>query len=315
MAERILITGPFGQIGTDLIPVLQEKYGKDNVIALGHNRIPEDYDGVLEKGDITDVPSLMDVIKKHKITQVYHLAGLLSAVGEKNPSLAWKINLMGLKNVLDIAVETKIRVFWASSIAVFGPTTPLENTPQSTIIEPTTMYGVAKRAGELLSVYYHKKFGVDVRSLRFPGIISWKQEPGGGTTDYAVAIYYDGLRTGKYKCFVKEDTILPMMYMDDAIRAAIELMDASDDKIKVRSSYNLAAISFTVKELAKDLKRHIPDLKVTYEPDERQAIADSWPNSIDDSVARKEWGWKHDFTLSKMTDAMVENLKKKLGVK
>lgn len=315
MTDKILVTGPFGQIGTDLIPVLQKKYGKENIIALGHRKIPQDFDGLLEKGDVTDIGSLKALIEKHNITQVYHLAGVLSAVGEKNPTLAWNVNLVGLKNVLDIAVEANIRVFWASSIAVFGPTTPRENTPQRTIIEPSTMYGVAKRTGELLSSYYYQKYGVDVRSLRYPGIISWKEEPGGGTTDYAVAIYYDGLKSGKYNCFVSEKTMLPMMYMDDAIKAAIDLMDAPAEKIKIRSSYNLAAISFTAKELEEDLKRHIPNLKVTYEPDERQKIADSWPMSIDDKHAREDWGWKHEYNLSKMTDVMVEKLKTKLGVK
>lgn len=312
MTEKILIIGSFGQIGTELFPELQKIHGDDNVIALGHRNIPSDFSGILEKGDIREKNTLREIILKHKITQIYHLASLLSAVGEKNPQLAWEVNMGGLKNILDLAVEFNLRIFWPSSIAVFGPTTPRENTPQHTICEPTTMYGVTKIAGELLCQYYYLKYNIDIRSLRFPGLISYKAEPGGGTTDYAVAIFYGALTNQKYTCFVSEDTILPMMYMDDAIKSIIMLMQTDSDKIKIRTSYNIAAISFSVKELEEEIRKTIPLLKVDYQPDERQKIADSWPKIIDDSTARKEWNWNHDFDLSKMTEVMLENLKKKL---
>jgi nucleoside-diphosphate-sugar epimerase len=315
MDERILVTGAFGQIGTELVPELQKRHGKENVIVLGHRNIPAGFDGILEKGDVRSKEDITLLMKKYKITIIYHLASLLSANGEKNPMLAWDINMTGLKNVLDVAVEFKARVFWPSSIAVFGPTTPRMNTPQHTIIEPTTMYGVTKLAGEMLCQYYYLKFGLDVRSLRYPGLISFKAEPGGGTTDYAVAIFYEGLLKRKYTCFVSKETVLPMMYMDDAIKATIQLMDAKPEKIKVRTSYNLAAISFSVTELAQELKTHIPELTVEYAPDERQKIADSWPAVIDDSDARKDWGWKHQYDLKRMTKVMYDNLRKKLNVK
>jgi nucleoside-diphosphate-sugar epimerase len=312
MTEKILLIGPFGQIGTELFPELQKKYGENNVIALGHKNIPSDFTGILEKGDIREKEILKELIIKHKITQIYHLASLLSAVGEKKPQLTWDVNMGGLKNILDLAVEFKLKVFWPSSIAVFGPTTPRENTPQHTPCEPTTMYGVTKFAGELLCQYYNLKYGLDVRSVRFPGLISFKAEPGGGTTDYAVAIFYGALTDQKYTSFVNEDTMLPMMYMDDAVKSIMMLMDANSDKIKIRTSYNLTAISFSAKELEKEIQKTIPDLKVEYQPDERQNIADSWPKIIDDSEARKDWGWKHDFDITKMTEVMLENLKKKL---
>lgn len=313
MAEKILITGPFGQIGSDLIPQLQKKYGKDSVIALGHKNIPADYKGIVEKGDVRDKAFMDGIIKKHKITTVYHLASLLSAVGEKDPQLAWDVNMNGLKAVLDLAVEHKFKLFWASSIAVFGPTTPRDNTPQRTVLEPTTMYGVTKLAGELLCLYYFNKYGVDVRSLRYPGLISWKAEPGGGTTDYSVAFFYEAIKQNKYTCFVREDTVLPMMYMDDAIKGTIQLMEAPKDKIKVRTSYNLAAISFSAKELEQEIAKQMPGFKANYEPDFRQKIADSWPKTIDDSFARKDWGWRHEFDLGKMATVMLKELKKKLG--
>ncbi|HEQ78865.1 MAG TPA: NAD-dependent epimerase/dehydratase family protein [Euryarchaeota archaeon] len=313
MAAKVLVTGPFGQIGSDLVPELQRIHGKDNVIALGHRTIPDDFDGLLERADVRDKEAIEAIIKKHSITEIYHLASLLSAVGESKPQLAWDINMNGLKSLLDLAVEYKIKVFWASSIAVFGPTTPQDNTPQHTILEPTTMYGVTKLAGELLCQYYHLKFGLDVRSLRYPGLISWKAEPGGGTTDYAVDIYYRAVRGEKFVCFVKEDTSLPMMYMDDAVKGTIDLMQAPAEKIKIRTSYNHGAINFTVKELVDSVKKHVPNLEVSYAPDHRQAIADSWPSSVDDSVAREQWGWSHDFDLDKMTEVMLKELEKKFS--
>lgn len=314
MGEKILVTGPFGQVGSDLVPKLQEMYGVDNVVALGHRNIPEDFQGVLEKGDIRCDDTIGSVVKKHGITQIYHLASLLSAVGEQKPDLAWDINMNGLKVFLDVCKDNKIKLFWPSSIAVFGPTTPRENTPQRTILEPTSMYGVSKVAGEVLCNYYNHKYGLDVRGLRYPGIVSYKQEAGGGTTDYAVAIFYEALLNKKYTCFVKEDTVLPMMYMDDAVKGTIDIMEADGSKLTVRTSYNHAAISFSAKELADEIKKHIPEFECGYEPDFRQAIADSWPSVIDDSQAREDWNWSHDFDLPKMTKEMLDRLSEKLGV-
>ncbi|MBI2028260.1 MAG: NAD-dependent epimerase/dehydratase family protein [Candidatus Levybacteria bacterium] len=318
MAEienKILVTGAFGQIGSELVPALQQKHGKDNVVAMGHRNIPSRFDGILEKADPRNISDIEKIIKDHNILTIYHLVSLLSVTGEKDPGLTWDINMNGLINILDLAVKYQNRVFWPSSIAAFGPTTPQDNTAQKTVLEPTTMYGATKVAGENLCRYYFITYGLDIRSIRYPGLISWKAEPGGGTTDYAVAIFYDGLRKGEYNCFVRKDTVLPMMYMDDAIRGTVELMDADLDVAKRREardwdSYNLAAISFQAQELAEELKKHIPNLKVEYNPDHRQAIADSWPNSIDDSLARSEWGWKHEFDLPKMTKVMVDNLRK-----
>ncbi len=313
MTEKILVTGPFGQIGSELVPELQKRYGKENVVALGHRHIPEDYEGVLEKGDVRNKEEMEEVIKKHEITQVYHLASLLSAVGEKRPHLAWDVNVNGLKTFLDLGVEHDLKMFWASSIAVFGPTSPLQDTPQHTILEPVTIYGVTKVTGELMCQYYHKKYGLDVRSLRYPGLISYKEEPGGGTTDYAVEIFYKAIEEGEYTCFVSADTKLPMMFMEDAIRGTLMVMDAPEEDITVWTSYNHTALSFTVEELEEEIKKHIPDFKVIYEPDERQETADSWPDSIDDSKAREDWGWDHRYDLKKMTEVMLENLRKKLS--
>ena len=313
VTQKVLVTGPFGQIGSDLVPELQKLHGKDNVISLGHRYIPDDFDGIIEKADVRDEEALEAIISKHGITQIYHLASLLSAVGEDKPQLAWDINMNGLKVILDLCVKHDIKLFWASSIAVFGPTTPMDNTPQHTILEPTTMYGVTKLAGELLCQYYNIKYNLDVRSLRYPGLISWKAEPGGGTTDYAVDIYYKAVKGEKFVCFVNEQTSLPMMYMDDAVKGTIDLMEAPASDINIRTSYNHGAINFTVKELVEVVRKQVPELEVAYEPDHRQAIADSWPASVDHSVARKEWGWKHDFDLTKMTDVMLTELKKKFS--
>lgn len=311
--RTILVTGAFGQIGSELVPALQKKVGADHVIALGHHTIPGDFQGIVERADISETEKLEAIIKKYKIDTVFHLVSLLSAKGEVDPTLTWNVNMGGLKSILDLAVSYKLQMFWPSSIAAFGPTTPRVMTPQETVLEPTTMYGVTKVAGELLVHYYHKKYNLDVRSLRYPGLISWKTPPGGGTTDYAVAIFYDGLQKGSYECFVGPNTMLPMMYMDDGIRATIELMEADPKKLTIHTSYNLAAISFTAKELAEEIQKHIP-VTVTYKPDHRQHIADSWPQSIDDAVARRDWGWKHEFTLSRMTKEMIRQLSKKLDI-
>jgi len=315
MKTKILITGAFGQIGSELTPALQEKFGVDNVVLLSHRhkQSPENFKGIIETGDTVDINQMEKIIKKHQVNEIYHLASILSAKGEEDPNFTWQVN-MSLKNILDLAVEYKLRVFWPSSIAVFGPTTPRNRTPQKTILEPNTMYGLTKVAGELLCQYYFIKYKLDVRSLRFPGLISWKAEPGGGTTDYAVGIFYGALEYGKYQCFVRQDTILPMMYMDDAVRSILELMNADQDKIKIRTSYNLAAISFSVKELADEIKKYVP-LDVRYVPDHRQKIADSWPKSIDDSAAREDWYWQPQYDLPKMTKIMLEKLKIKLKLK
>ncbi len=314
MSEKILVTGAFGQIGSDLVPALVQIYGQDNVVALGHHNVPVNFTGVVEKlVDINDSLALEKIITKHRITIIYHLVSLLSAKGEVDPNMTWEVNVGSLKIFLDLSVKYKIKLFWPSSIAVFGPTTPRVETPQETILEPTTMYGITKVVGENLCAYYHLKYGLDVRSLRYPGLISYKAEPGGGTTDYAVAIFYGALLKGEYNCFVRKDTMLPMMYMDDAIRATISLMQADSSKLTIYHSYNLSAISFTVQELADEINKYLK-VKVDYQPDLRQNIADSWPQSINDGQARKDWGWQHQYDLVKMTAVMLEKLKIKLGV-
>ncbi len=318
MQTKILVTGALGQIGSELVPALREKFGRDNVIAVGYIKEEASKDfinsGPFEKIDAVNKEEIRTLILKYQINIIYHLVGILSAVGEKYPDLAWNTNMLSLKHVLDLAVEYKIeRVFWPSSIASFGPTTPLLNTPQDTVLAPTTIYGVTKVAGELLCQYYFVKYGLDVRSLRYPGIISWKTPPGGGTTDYAVAIYYDAIQKGSYDCFVKEGTILPMMYMDDAVNATLKLMDATPEQIKVRTSYNLTAVSFSAKELVENVAKYIPNFKCTFTPDSRQKIADSWPKTIDDSSARTDWGWQHKFGLEEISEVMIKNLKQKFS--
>lgn len=314
--KKILVTGAFGLVGSDLTPVLQKRFGEKNIFALGNKTIPKNFDGNLVKGDVVDYLSMEKIIKENKITDVYHLAGLLSVGSEKDPELAWKVNFGGLKNILDLAKIYKFRIFWPSSIAVFGPTTPKKNTPQHTNLEPTTIYGIGKAAGELMCQYYFKRYGVDVRSLRYPGLTGYKTPPGDGTTEYSVHIFYGLLNEGKYSCFLKEKTRLPMMYIDDAIKGTIDLMEAPTEKISVRTSYNFGAINFTPEELVAEIKKLYPDFICTYDPDPvKQAIAESWPESIDDSDARKDWGWKPGFDLTKMTSTMIKGLKKKLDGK
>ncbi len=311
MNTKILVTGAFGQIGSELTPELQKKYGKENVIALGHTNIPSNFDGVVESAEITDFEALKALIEKYQIKTVFHLVSILSANGEKNPDLTWNINMGGLKNILDLARDYNLQVFWPSTIAAFGPNTPKE-APQHTIMQPTTMYGVTKVSGENLCNYYYLKYGIDVRSVRYPGIISWKTPPGGGTSDFSVAIFYDGIKTGKYECFVGPETTIPLMYIPDCIKGTIDIMEAPIEKIKIRTSYNLGALSFSAKELSDEINKHIK-VEVTYKPDHRQAIADSWPKSFNDSEARNDWGWNHSYTLDKMVVDMIENLKIKFS--
>jgi nucleoside-diphosphate-sugar epimerase len=311
LKEKILVIGASGQIGVELTLALRKIYGNSHVVAsdLREQNPLLEGTGPYVSLDVMNKEMLHVQAIRQGITQIYHLAAILSATGEKNPGLAWHLNMQGLLNVLDIAREEKIRkVYWPSSIAVFGPTSPKRNCPQQTIIEPTTVYGISKYAGEFWCNYFHQRFGVDVRSLRYPGLISYKSPPGGGTTDYAIEIFYEALEEKKYECFLSEDTFLPMMYMPDAIRATIELMEAPADKISIRTSYNISSMSFSPKEIAQEIKKHIHDFKISYKSDYRQAIADSWPQSIDDSVARKDWGWKEEYDLPAMTKDMFENL-------
>lgn len=312
MKRKILVTGAFGLVGTDLVLALQEKVGKENVVALKRKSSNSSYDGILETGDVSDVDHLESLIKKYEITEVYHLAGILSAGGEKNPNLAWNVNVDGLRNVLELAVKYQFKVFWASSIAVFGPTTPKEDVPQHTVLEPTTMYGVNKVAGELLCQYYFSKYGVDVRSLRYPGLLGYKAPPGDGTTEYAIHIFYGAIRENHYVSYIDEGSVLPMMYMDDAIDGTIALMEAPKEKITVRTSYNFSAIQFAPEELVKEIQRLNPDFSCEYSPDERQKIADSWPRTIDDTDARRDWGWSPKYDLKKLTEIMYQEIRNKL---
>jgi len=314
MTEKILVIGANGQIGTELVMALRGIHGAENVIASDINdpTYAIRNSGPYEIVNVLDKHNLHHIFDKHRPTQVYLLAAILSAVGEQKPKLAWDLNMTGLIHVLDFAVEFKTaRVFWPSSIAVFGPHSPQFNTPQYCVMDPNTVYGFSKLAGERWCEYYYTKYGVDVRSIRYPGLIGWKASPGGGTTDYAVHIFHEALKKGQYESFLSADTALPMMYMEDAIRATISLMDAPAEQVKIRSSYNLAGISFTPAQMADEIKKHIPAFEMGYvESDPRQAIADSWPKSIDDSSAQQDWGWKLEYDLPKMTADMLENLKK-----
>ena len=315
--RKILVTGATGQIGSELTLELRKKYGGDNVVAVGHSKKPSDKlfeSGPFESVDAGQRKSVEEIVEKYDVDTVYHLAAILSATGEQNPQLAWKVNMESLYNVLEIARERGLfRVFWPSSIAAFGPSAPRVHTPQETVLIPGTMYGVTKVAGELLCNYYFLKFGVDVRSVRYPGIISTEVLPGGGTTDYAVAIFYEGIKNKRYTCFVREDTILPMMYMPDCIKATVDLMEADLYRVKRHDGYNVAGTSFSAGELATEIKKYIPEFRCDYKPDFRQKIADSWPMSIDDSIARRDWGWKPTYDLASMTRDMVEKLSKRFA--
>lgn len=312
MVAKTLIIGACGQIGTELTEKLRAEKGKENVIA---SDIREESKLLMKSGpfeilDATNYDALEDLIVHYNIDEVYLMAAMLSGTAEKFPMKAWDLNMTTLFNALNLAKDGKIsKLFWPSSIAVFGPTTPKENTPQQTIMEPSTVYGISKQTGERWCEYYHKRYGVDVRSIRYPGLISYKTAPGGGTTDYAIEIFHDALKESYYQSFLSQETALPMMYMDDAIKATIQLMKTDSTKIKIRSSYNLSGISFTPKELAETIKKRIPQFEIDYEPDFRQAIADSWPSSIDDTNAQEDWNWKHEFDLETMVDAMIEGIK------
>lgn len=316
-SKKILIIGASGQIGSELALKLRELYGNENVIASDIKVGGDDLmtSGPFEILDATDEEKIKEVVEKYEITDVYLMAAMLSATGEKMPMKAWELNMNSLFIVLNLAKEKKIKkVFWPSSIAVFGPSSPKENTPQTTLMEPTTVYGMSKQAGERWCEYYFKKFGVDVRSIRYPGIISYKTLPGGGTTDYAIEIFHEALKSGNYTSFLSEDTSLPMMFMDDAIKATIDIMEAPSEKVRVRTSYNLSAMSFTPKELAKAIKTELPEFEISYNPDFRQEIADSWPSSIDDTAAREDWGWKHEYDLKKLTTTMLKGLKESFSL-
>jgi nucleoside-diphosphate-sugar epimerase len=309
-ADTILVTGACGQIGSELVMALRERY---HVIASDLKEPTDEIknSGVFERLDVLNKTSVAGLIKKYNVKQVYHLAALLSATGEKNPELAWRVNMKGLRNILDCCVEAGVKkLFFPSTIAVFGPTSPQINTPQHCCMEPNTIYGISKQAGERWCDYYFQKRGLDVRSIRYPGLISYKTKAGGGTTDYAVDIFFEASKNKTYECFLSEDTTLPMMYMPDAIRGTIELMEAPAEKIRIRSSYNFSALSFSPKELAENIQKIIPDFSITYQPDFRQSIADSWPKSIEDNFAREDWNWKPQFNLEQMCLDMIKNIHK-----
>ncbi len=308
--DKVLVIGACGQLGSELSHGLGEVFGQENIIAADiADPVPAIEGFIYERLDVMDAKSLADIVDKHDITQIYHLAAILSAKGEENPKWAWNLNMTGLLNVLELAKEKKLKkIYWPSSIAVFGPGTPVDNTPQHTIMDPNTVYGISKLAGERWCEYYFEKYGVDVRSIRYPGLIGYKSLPGGGTTDYAVDIYHKALAGGHFECFLSEDTQLPMMYMPDAIKATIDLMESPAENVKVRSSYNVAAISFSPKEIVASIQKNIPEFTTSYVPDFRQPIADSWPNSIDDSVARADWGWKEAYDLDEMTSDILQHL-------
>jgi nucleoside-diphosphate-sugar epimerase len=313
-SDTVLVIGACGQLGSELTLELRNMYGGSNVVAADISA-PKQADlrdsGPFEKVDVLDTKVLAELASKYKFKQIYHLAAVLSATGEKNPKFAWKLNMEGLFNVLDLSLEHKVeKVYWPSSIAVFGPNTPRQNTPQHTVMDPNTVYGISKQAGERWCEYYFEKYGLDVRSLRYPGLIGYKALPGGGTTDYAVDIYHKALENATYECFLSENTYLPMMYMPDALKSTLDLMHAPAEQVKVRSSYNLSAMSFSPKEITASIQKSIPDFQITYKPDYRQQIADSWPQSIDDSAAQQDWGWKPAYDLDAMTEDMLLNLKK-----
>ncbi len=311
--DKILVTGACGQIGSELIPELEKRYGSEAIIASDIKKPAEDFGVEFQELDVTDRKAIEQIVLDNGVTKIYHLASLLSANGEKNPQLAFEVNMLGLYNILEIGRIHKIRqIIWPSSIAAFGPETPRDKTPNETIMRPTTIYGITKVSGELLTNYYFNKYGLDVRGVRFPGIISNKTLPGGGTTDYAVEIFYEAIKHKKYTCFLKEDSALPMMYMPDAIKSLIQLPEADISKLKHHCDFNLTAMSFSPKELAAEIKKHIPEFTCEYKPDFRQKIADSWPKSIDDTAARKEWNWRPDYDLKRMTKDMIDVLSKKL---
>lgn len=310
--ETVLIIGSCGQVGTELTENLRSIYGASNVIASDVRRPDSPFwdEGPFELMDVLDQNRLVEILKKYKPTQIYHLAALLSASAEKNPKLGWRLNMDGLFYVFDAALDFGVkRMFWPSSIAVFGPNTPKENTPQHCIMDPNTVYGITKQTGERYCEYYFKRYGLDVRSIRYPGLIGYKADAGGGTTDYAVEIFHEALKTGKYECFLGENTSLPMLYMPDAIKATLDITHADSNQVKIRSSYNISGFSFTPQILAEKIRKHIPEFEISYKPDHRQAIADSWPKSISDTEARQDWGWKNDYDLDAMVADMILNLK------
>jgi nucleoside-diphosphate-sugar epimerase len=310
MEGRILVIGSSGQIGTELVEELRKRNGNENVVASDIREAQIKHTGPFEILDILNKVQLLEVVEKYNIKEVYLLAALLSATAEKNPAYGWELNMNSLFNVLDLAKEGLIdKIFWPSSIAVFGPTTPKQSTPQYTIMEPTTVYGISKQAGERWCEYYHDKYGVDVRSIRYPGLIGYKSKPGGGTTDYAVDIFHQAISIQKYECFLSEETTLPMMYMDDAIKATIGIMEAEKSAVKIRSSYNISGMSFSPKEITQEIQKSIPEFKISYSPDYRQEIANSWPQSINDQNAYKDWGWSPDIDLNNLATIMIKNLK------
>lgn len=309
MQEKILVLGASGQIGTELVEQLRKNYSAEQVIASDIRRPTTEQTGPFEEVNALDRDRLEEVVRDYGITQVYHLVAMLSATAEKMPMQGWDLNMQSLFHLLEMAREKQFnRLYWPSSIAAFGPTTPKQNTPQHTIMDPVTVYGISKLSGELWCDYYHKKYGVDVRSLRYPGLISYKTEPGGGTTDYAVEIFKKAKREGKYDCYINKGTTLPMMYMPDAIKATISIMEAPAEQVQLRTSYNIAAFSFDPEKIAEAIRKHIPDFQITYSPDHRDAIAQGWPQSIDDSVAGKDWGWQADFSLEDMVKEMLEKV-------